>query len=269
MTLSESDITAIASELIDARRSKHPKVTAARLAGIDVADAYRIQDAVARRLGPVEGWKVGAPSPDAEPACAPIMRGGVIAASAAPIGVPNPAGIEVEVVFRMGRAMPPSRNVPSEDDIFANIKSAHVGLELCSSRLDTGADAPGNAKLADNGINHAFVVGGPIKNWREIEASQQQARIIIDGKLVAESSGGHSHGDVGALLVWLVRHVVAERGGLPAGALIATGSWTPLMWVNTPAIVGGALEGLGRLDVILREADPVPRVGAPPGRAQV
>jgi len=266
MTLSPSDIATLAERLIDARKTKQPKVPAAELADIDIETAYRIQDAVARRLGPIEGWKVGAAAPGATPKCAPVLRGGVVQATAAPIGVPDPVGLEVEIVFRMNRAMPSAHTEPNEDDIFANIKSVHVGLELCSSRLDLGPQSPGFASLADNGMNQAFVVGPVVKNWRNIDAARQKARAIVDGKTVIETTGGHTHGDIGQLLVWLVRHVVTQRNGLAAGALVAAGSWTGLHWLNAPAIVGGEFEGIGRMDVVLREADPTPRVGAPPGK---
>src|SRR5947208_1538447 len=36
------------------------------------AEAYAIQDAVAQRVGPIKGWKTGAPGPDAEAAYALI-----------------------------------------------------------------------------------------------------------------------------------------------------------------------------------------------------
>ena len=38
------------------------------------AEAYAIQDAVAQRVGPIKGWKTGAPGPDAEAAYAPIFN---------------------------------------------------------------------------------------------------------------------------------------------------------------------------------------------------
>lgn len=266
MPLSETALADLVERLVDARKTGQPKVPAQELADIDLKTAYRVQDAVARRLGPIEGWKVGAPSASATPSCSPILRGGVVQATAAPIGVPDPVGLEVEIVFRMNRAMPSAHTEPSEDDIFSNIKSAHIGLELCASRLDLGPQSPGLANLADNGMNQAFVVGPQVKNWRGIDAARQTARAVVDGKTVAETTGGHTHGDIGQLLVWLVRHVVTERNGLAAGALVAAGSWTGLHWLNAPAIVGGEFSGLGRIDVVLREADPTPRVGAPPGK---
>jgi 2-keto-4-pentenoate hydratase len=60
--------------LYEARRSRQP----AEVPGFDLDSAgktYRMQDAVAAKLGPVTGWKVGAKSREAIPSCAPLVTG--------------------------------------------------------------------------------------------------------------------------------------------------------------------------------------------------
>src|SRR5271165_6579296 len=73
--MTESDAAArLASILIEAHAAGE-SITAlsvdAEIASRD--EAYRAQAAVARRLGPVIGWKVGRKGPDAAPARAPLL----------------------------------------------------------------------------------------------------------------------------------------------------------------------------------------------------
>ena len=80
------------------------------------AEAYAAQTALLARLiprfGPIVGWKVGAPSPTAEPAASPLLAD-LVQPSPARFGGPRLRlrGIEAEVAFRFGRALPP-RSAP-------------------------------------------------------------------------------------------------------------------------------------------------------------
>ncbi len=68
------------------------------------ADAYRVQTLVAAQLGPVAGWKVGAPSPEAEPIIAPIFED-LLHVSPARLQASrfHRLGIEAEIAFRLGQ----------------------------------------------------------------------------------------------------------------------------------------------------------------------
>ena len=79
------------------------------------ADAYQIQDAVARRLGEtIGGWKVGVASPTTAAFCAPIfarmIRPSPAAYAASELRL---IGIEGEIAFRLGRDLP-ARAAPYE-----------------------------------------------------------------------------------------------------------------------------------------------------------
>lgn len=81
-TLSPDAINAAARLLLQARRQQSPlSVLPAIGAPSSLADAYAIQDVIARELWPddIRGWKAGAPGPDIEPItraqdCWPITR---------------------------------------------------------------------------------------------------------------------------------------------------------------------------------------------------
>jgi 2-keto-4-pentenoate hydratase len=51
----------------------HAGAPPARIEVADERQAYAVQRLVAAGLGPIGGWKVGAPGPDAAPNCAPML----------------------------------------------------------------------------------------------------------------------------------------------------------------------------------------------------
>src|SRR4051794_11017904 len=73
-TMAESSTHRIARHLLDARRPGSAAVPPdAAEAPADADAAYAVQDLVAREVGPVGAWKVGAASPTTEPLRAPIF----------------------------------------------------------------------------------------------------------------------------------------------------------------------------------------------------
>jgi 2-keto-4-pentenoate hydratase len=254
-TFSPADAEAFAAALLAARKSGAKlAATPAKLPLTD-ADAYLVQDIVRKALGPTEGWKVGAANATSEPNCAPVLKGGIIAAGSSgiplSIPVPKPTGIEVEIAFRMAKGFPASTVAPSAADVIAGIGSAHVAMELCAYRLADGPKAPPKALLADSGMNLGFLMGPEVKDWRAVDAHKQVARAWVDNKAAVEMTAGHTQKDLAALLVWLVGHVVTKRGGLPAGSVVATGSWTGVYWVDHAANVAAEFPGVGRLEARL------------------
>ena len=253
--LSPADAETFAAALLAARQPGAKRVATPKVIPESDAAAYQIQDLVRAKLGPTEGWKVGAANPTSEPKCSPVLKGGIIHAGSSgiplSIPVPSPTGIEVEIAFRMARAFPAAATAPSASDILAGIGSAHVAMELCACRLADGPKAPPRASLADNGMNLGFIIGPEVKGWRDIDMQKQVARAWVDNKAAIETAGGHTQKDLAKLLVWLVGHVVTKRGGLAANAIVATGSWTGIHWVDHAANVAAEFPGLGRLEVRL------------------
>jgi 2-keto-4-pentenoate hydratase len=251
MPMTDQDVSTFAAALLAARRHGAEPATVPNVVPATDAEAYRVQDQVMKELGPVEGWKVGAASPSSEPNCAPVLNGGIITSTTKPIVVPAKVGIEVEIAFRMRRAFPSATEPPEPADILAGIGSAHVAMELCASRMATGQQSPGLCNLADNGMNLGFVIGPEVANWQAIDASRQVARAMVGDKVAVETAGGHTQKDIARLLIWLVGHVVTQRGGLKDGTIVATGSWTGLHWVTAPTKVGGQFPGVGQMQCSL------------------
>jgi 2-keto-4-pentenoate hydratase len=73
-------------------------------------------------------------------------------------------------------------------------------------------------------------------------------RLIIDGRVAVEQKGGNTAGDPRRLLHWLIDHAVRRRGGLRAGTMITTGSYTGMIFVDKGARVEAEFEGVGRAE---------------------
>lgn len=221
-------------------------------------DAYAAQTALAARLvpkyGPIVGWKVGAPSPTAEPAAAPLLAN-LVRPSPARFGGSRLRlrGIEAEVAFRFGRALPPRREPYGEADVSAAIQSIHPAIELVETRFETWEGPPGLAKLADFGSNGGFCFGPGSTEWRSRDLARPTVTLEIDGKRIAERVGGNTAGHPMRTLIWLANHASFLGRGLQAGDIVTTGSHTGLVFAGHDSRVAARVAGLGEANLILSE----------------
>jgi 2-keto-4-pentenoate hydratase len=256
-SLPAAEINAAARALIGARAGGR-QIPTPSLELIDTTDAYRIQDAVASLHGEIHGWKVGAKSPFATPTCAPLLSGTVSDAAngaGTDFSASAPLGIELEIAYRLGRDFQPGAPV-SDQDVLDAVASAHIAVELCTSRLADGSSANSLWVLADNQMNERLIVGPPLQSWRALDSHALAARIGVDGETLVDTVGGHPAGEPLWLLVWLVRHCVEHRGGLRSGQIITTGSWTGMPTVHPPAQVTAEFRRMASLTFAIAEARP-------------
>ena len=99
--MSASQIEEAARLLLEARRSgKKLEALPEPFRPDSVEDGYAIQQTVARHLGAIAGWKVGAPNTEATPLCGPIFAAGLKPSPATLSGPEYPLrGLEAEVAF--------------------------------------------------------------------------------------------------------------------------------------------------------------------------
>ena len=95
----------------------------------------------------------------------------------------EPAGIELEIAFRMGRDVPAGATAAQVLDAVA---AAHVVFELCQSRLVEPGTHPRHVMLADCISNAGIVVGPEIANWRGQDLKARPGRLLVDGKVHIE-----------------------------------------------------------------------------------
>lgn len=206
------------------------------------------------RFGPIVGWKVGAPSPTAQPAASPLL---------ADLVQPSPArfsgprlrlrGIEAEVAFRFGAALPPRSAPYGEAEVSAAIHSIHPAIELVETRFETWEGPPGLAKLADFGSNGGFCFGPGSTQWRSRDLGRPTVTLEIDGKRIAERTGGNTAGHPMRALVWLANHVGRLGHGLKPGDIVTTGSHTGLVFTGHDSRVVARVAGLGEANLVLSE----------------
>ena len=220
--------------------------------------AYSAQAALLARLiplfGPIVGWKVGAPSPTAEPAASPLLAD-LVQPSPARFGGPRLRlrGIEAEVAFRFGQPLPPRREPYGEAEVSVAIHSIHPAIELVETRFAAWEGPPGLAKLADLGSNGGFCFGPGSTDWRSRDLARPTVALVIDGKLIAERTGGNTAGHPMRTLIWLANHTGRLGHGLKAGDIVTTGSHTGLVFAGQDSRVAARVAGLGEANLILSE----------------
>lgn len=240
-------IRCAADVLLDARSRQRrasalPDLAAPRTAG----EAYAIQDTIVEALGPVAGWKVGAKSATAKPTCAPLCRAWL---------VPSPAsfaaasvslnGIEAELAFTLSRDLPHRRERYTAAELAASIAAVHPAIEVVESRYTDFRAMNPLSLLADFLSHGALVVGPGISLPAGFDVATQTVELDIDDARAATAVGSNPAGDPFRLLAWLAGHVAARRGGLRAGDIVTTGSWTGLRFVPNGAQVTARFPGIG------------------------
>lgn len=243
------DVGRAASLLVEGRK-QHRQIEPFSPGPANAEDAYAVQDEVARRLGPLGGWKVGTKAPGEIPNAAPLFADLVRPSQADwPSSSLRMIGVEAELAFRIGREVEPRSEPIPRDEIWAVIASVHAALEIVDTRLANWKEADRLWLLADNQSNGGFVydpAGIPVGDRSFAEAP---VRLLIDGRVAVEGRGGNPAGEPRRLVEWLVNHCAQRRGGLRAGMFVTTGSYTGMLFVEPGASVEAAFDGIGSVSV--------------------
>ena len=241
-------LSAIAERLLAARRQGARIALAGPELPADFEEGFAIQEKVVAALAsPIIGWKVMA-VPQGPVIFAPILRSGPVEDGGTwNVVGPEPAGIELEIAFRIGRDVNAGSTA---EQVLDAVESAHVVFELCQSRLADPGKHPRHIALADSISNAGVVVGSPISNWRSEHLSGRAGRLLVDGKPHVE---GRSADPVAALQ--LLPPALAARGkALAAGQIVITGSLIGMNWLTGRHALEGSIDGLGRVSLDLAAA---------------
>jgi 2-keto-4-pentenoate hydratase len=212
------------------------------------ADAYAIQEAVLRRLGErIGGYKVGF-SPEGGIFCAPIYASTVHASPASlPAGGFHLIGIECEVGFRLNQALPPRLQPYGRDEVLAAV-SLHPTIEVVDSRYIDFRSLDRLQVLADNVSNGGLVYGAAASGWQTMDLVHPPIAVTNGGNDFAECTGLRA-GDPVGLLVDLVNHLAKQRGAVPTGTLVTTGTHTGMVFTEPGAQIRADYGPLGRVQV--------------------
>jgi 2-keto-4-pentenoate hydratase len=247
--MTTDEIREAARLLIEARRSGLP------LAGLpealrpaNVGDAHAIQDATVAALGErVAGWKVGAPKDGR------IVRGVLLGSRVFESPARMPAslvpllGVEAEVAFRFDRELASRASEYTYEEVAAAV-TAFVAIEIVDTRFASYKDAPLIERIADCVSNGAFVAGPVQPEWRTFDLAQLSVELAVDGVAVVSRVGGHPAGDPLLPAVALVNDLRGE-GGVRAGRVMTTGTYTGLTFVKPGQTVDVAFDSFGNASV--------------------
>jgi 2-keto-4-pentenoate hydratase len=241
-------VSAAAQILLEARRTgRGINGFPAECRPLTAADANEIVDEVTKQLGEAAaGWKITfLYKPREKPFRAPIFSSRIFKSPArVPVQIAPSRFIEPEITFRMTKDLPPRAKLYSADEV-AQAMDACPSFEIIATRFDTGERslremlnqrATMVEAYADHITNGAFVVGEPIKDWRDIDFARIPVSMRSGSKTIVETVGGHAFVDPFLPLVVLANEL---RGGpgLKVGQVLATGSFSGYFPVQKDEVV--------------------------------
>lgn len=215
-----------ATLFLTARRGASPRLDGLpeALRPATEAEAYGIQHAVSTAMGGIAGWKVGSPNPAATHfTCAPLPAGTVVTGPLTVEG--SDRGVEAEIAVRLGRDLSPRETPYTLDEVRAAIASAHPAIEVLESRFVDAAAVGPLSGLADSLSNHSLVLGPAIEGWDNIDLTTETVRLSVDGVEI-KTGTANPGGEMLRLVAWLANVGTHWAGGLRAGQVVTTGSWT-------------------------------------------
>ncbi|MBB5344084.1 2-keto-4-pentenoate hydratase [Tunturibacter empetritectus] len=223
----ESQLIEAADLLLDARRTGVPiEDLPEALQPKDMPEAYSLQDRIAEAYGEIGGWKIGAPSAEAEPLFAPMPLAWMAGDGAVVGEVRRYRGLEAEIAFLIGEDLPPRATSYSREEVVAAIASCHPAIEVIESGLRDPLKAARMSMLGDLQMHGGFVYGPAVAEWKKIDFKAEHVTIAVDGAVRVERTGSNTSGDLMRLLPWLANEGATRTGGLKAGQWVTTGSWT-------------------------------------------
>ncbi|MFT7723693.1 MAG: 2-keto-4-pentenoate hydratase [Roseateles sp.] len=185
------------------------------------ADAYAVQDGVARALGwPRARWKSGGAGPQG-----PFSHSPVSPVTAGPL-----LGLEAEVALRVGADGSP--------------EAMCIAVELVASRWAEGMEAPALLRMADFQSNAGLLLG-EWQPYRALDWANVAWRLALPGQPDIVRRGGHSLADPAGVLPAWFQHATRNGATVPPGTVVTAGAWGGLHAWAGPVRGRLAFEGLG------------------------
>ena len=242
--MDQAAIARAAALLIDARQTgRLLDALPASCKPETLEDAFAIQDATIAALGEtVAGWKVSIV--DGRAVYGAILASRVFDSGAHIEAAKMPLlGVEAEIAFRFARDLPAGKY--SYADV-AEAVTAFAAIEIVDSRFRTYPDLPIMDRNADCVSNGGFVRGPAAADWRAHDLANIAVTLTIGGQEIVRRNGGHPAGDP---LLPAVALVNALPGGVKAGQIVTTGTYTGLNFAKPGQAVAASFAGFGAVEV--------------------
>jgi 2-keto-4-pentenoate hydratase len=238
-------LAALAGKLVAARRQGRRIALEDNELPQDFEEGFAVQERVVEALGsPIIGWKV-MQVPQGPVIYAPLLEAGRVAdGDRWEVAGSEPAGIELEVAFRMGGEV---RAAAGGQQALDAVASAHVVFELCQSRIADPERRPRHVMLADCIANAGIVVGAEIADWRTRDLTGRAGQLLVDARVHAQGKSG----DPKAALQLLAPALERRGRRLRAGEIVITGSLIGMNWLTGHHALQGTIEGCGAVTLML------------------
>jgi 2-keto-4-pentenoate hydratase len=159
-------------------------------------------------------------------------------------------GVECELAVHLARDLPPGPCSAAQAAEAVDLLMA--AIEIVENRYADLAAFGTPALIADQVFHAGAVLGAPLPGWRELDLVAVPGRMTVNGVEVGHGRGGDLLGHPMNALAWLAGSAeVAAFGGLRAGQIVMLGSVTPPIWLEGPAVVRVAFEGLDAVELNL------------------
>ena len=225
----------------------------------DVAAAYRVQDAYARRLmaaGNTQpgGFKIGLTTKKMQEMCgidSPVA--GYVAANriyTAPTTVDamehTHLGLEFEVAVKIGHDLPFRPSPYAREEVIRDILVA-PGIELVDDRNADYATLEALSLIADNSWNAGIVIGA----WTEPPADlgAVEGVVHLNGQEIGRGFGRDALGHPFVPLTWLANFRAGTDRPLKKGDIVLTGSLIRTNFPTEACKYRYELIGLGHVEV--------------------
>ena len=226
----------------------------------DERTAYKVQDALLKKLvptqGPLVGYKIALTSPQIweqtglkGPAYGPIRRKRVFEHKAA-VRADKWArlGVELEIILTVNADVPRPKGKPyDKDSIAAYVGEARAGFELIEDRGADYSRLAVNPLIMDAGWNGGSLLAKPNKDWRKLAIDKLDGSIAFDGTVVRTGHSGDVLGHPLNALAWLANKLGEHGKTLKKGMIVSSGSMVACQFVPPGSTATGKIEGLGEV----------------------
>ena len=124
-----------------------------------------------------------------------------------------------------------------------------IGMEVVENRFADVSKADGKARIADEFLQGACIVGPEIADWQSLDLAAIHGRSSHDGKELAAGPGSNVMGHPLTSLAWLANQLLAKGKTLRAGDVILTGSTHPPQFLAGPGAAVSEFVGIGETRV--------------------
>jgi 2-keto-4-pentenoate hydratase len=255
-------ITAIASaELLNMRAQNRiePDLPPDGRPG-DLAEAYRIQEAVVDGLLPAGarriGYKCACTSEIAQRALRidrPVF-GQLMSHTSSASGAVLPAErfvhrvIEAEFGFRVGRDVEPLDGGHTIESIADHIDAVIPAIEIVDYRYESWTIGALQV-AADNAIHGWWIHGEPCTDWSDLDLADSGVAVRRDDEVVTTGSGAAVLGHPLTVMAWLANELPLFGRSLRAGDVVTTGVTTDVFEAEAGDSIVAEFDGVGSVAV--------------------